>query len=258
MAVSKRLRYEILRRDNHACRYCGATAPGAKLNVDHVIPQSLGGSDKPDNLVTSCADCNGGKTSSMPNAEPVADVDQETFRRASVVKQAAEDLRERVAAHLYATWMWAWERSGGPTPEGRDVQYFASELMEMLNRGLSAQLDLTEVVFQAGSDRGIDPINYLPSEYWTAEDRADRTVPTEEEIERASGAYPGWWAGWAERDPTPPGDWADHAFRRQLRKALADGYQRDEITQAARSAGLVMSAELTAYLPERRTAGGEN
>lgn len=23
MAISKRLRYEILRRDNHACRYCG-------------------------------------------------------------------------------------------------------------------------------------------------------------------------------------------------------------------------------------------
>jgi 5-methylcytosine-specific restriction endonuclease McrA len=54
MAVSKRLRYEILRRDNYACRYCGATAPDVKLNVDHVIPQSLGGSDKPDNLVTSC------------------------------------------------------------------------------------------------------------------------------------------------------------------------------------------------------------
>jgi len=31
MAVSKRLRFEILRRDDHACRYCGATAPEAKL-----------------------------------------------------------------------------------------------------------------------------------------------------------------------------------------------------------------------------------
>ena len=29
MAVSKRLRYEILRRDNHTCRYCGASAPDA-------------------------------------------------------------------------------------------------------------------------------------------------------------------------------------------------------------------------------------
>lgn len=257
MAVSKRLRYEILRRDNHACRYCGATAPAVKLNVDHVIPTSLGGSDKPENLVTSCADCNGGKTSSMPNAMPVADVDQETFRRAGELKQEHADLRERVSAHLYATWIWAWGRTGGPEPEIGDVHYFARELFEMLNRGLSAQLDLTEVVFQAGSDHAIDPISYLPNEYLTAEDRADRTPPTEEEFERASGAYPAWWAGWEEADPRPPADWADHTFRRQLRKALAAGYQQKEITQAAWDAGLAMSAELISYLPERHIAGGE-
>ncbi|AWN05089.1 HNH endonuclease [Gordonia phage Easley] len=40
MAVSKRLRYEILRRDNHTCRYCGATAPDVPLTVDHVVPVS--------------------------------------------------------------------------------------------------------------------------------------------------------------------------------------------------------------------------
>ena len=257
MAVSKRLRYEILRRDNHACRYCGATAPSAKLAVDHVIPQSLGGSDKPENLVASCADCNAGKTSSMPNAMPVADVDQGTFRRAIDMRQAADDLRERVAAHLYATWVWAWERTGAPAPDNGDVQYFARELTEMLRRGLSAQFDLTEIVFQAGSDRAIDPINYLPYEYLTDEDLADRTPPTPEELERAAGAYPAWWAGWAECDPVSPGDWADRTFRRQLRKALAAGYQHDEITRAARAAGLAMSADLTSYLPERRATGGE-
>lgn len=257
MAVSKRLRYEILRRDNFACRYCGAAAPDVKLNADHVIPQCLGGSDKPDNLVTSCADCNAGKTSSMPNAMVVADVDQETFRKAGELKQAASELRQNVAAHLYATWMWAWSRTEGPAPDSGDVQYFARELFEMLNRGLSAQLDLTEVMFQAGSDQAIDPISYLPHEYLTDEDRADRTLPTAEEFERARGAYPAWWAGWEERDPRPPADWADHTFRRQLRKALTAGYQYDEIAQASRAAGLAMSAELTSFLPKRRIAGGE-
>ena len=55
MAVTKRMRFEILRRDNHACRYCGATAPDVKLAVDHVTPVALGGTDSPDNLVASCA-----------------------------------------------------------------------------------------------------------------------------------------------------------------------------------------------------------
>jgi 5-methylcytosine-specific restriction endonuclease McrA len=33
MAVSKRLRYEIMLRDNHTCRYCGAH--GARREDDH-------------------------------------------------------------------------------------------------------------------------------------------------------------------------------------------------------------------------------
>lgn len=36
MAVSKRLRYEILRRDNHTCRYCGGAAPDVVLTEDAI------------------------------------------------------------------------------------------------------------------------------------------------------------------------------------------------------------------------------
>lgn len=74
MAVSKRTRYEVLRRDNHACRYCGQMAPDVKLTVDHVMPTALGGSDAPDNLVAACRDCNAGKSSTSPDAHLVADV----------------------------------------------------------------------------------------------------------------------------------------------------------------------------------------
>lgn len=56
MAVSKRLRYEILRRDNYACRYCGASAPDVPLRVDHVTPVALGGTDTADNLIDRIRD----------------------------------------------------------------------------------------------------------------------------------------------------------------------------------------------------------
>lgn len=73
-ALSKRLRYEILRRDGHTCRYCGASAPEAKLAIDHVVPVSLGGSDDPTNLVTACGDCNGGKGATSAVESVAADV----------------------------------------------------------------------------------------------------------------------------------------------------------------------------------------
>lgn len=36
MAVSKRTRFEVLRRDGHICQYCGEKAPDVTLHVDHV------------------------------------------------------------------------------------------------------------------------------------------------------------------------------------------------------------------------------
>ncbi|MEN6536306.1 MAG: HNH endonuclease [Bryobacteraceae bacterium] len=61
MSISKRLRFEIFRRDNYACVYCGRRAPSVTLEVDHRIPRCNGGSDDPENLVSACWDCNRGK-----------------------------------------------------------------------------------------------------------------------------------------------------------------------------------------------------
>jgi hypothetical protein len=94
MAVSKRLRFEIFRRDNHTCRYCGASAPDVPLRVDHVTPVALGGTDTPDNLVTSCEPCNGGKSSASPDAHHVAAVSDDALRWADAMKQAADNLLE--------------------------------------------------------------------------------------------------------------------------------------------------------------------
>lgn len=119
MAVSKRLRYEILRRDNHTCRYCGATAPDVPLRVDHVTPVALGGSDKPENLVTSCEPCNSGKSSATVDSAVVADISDDALRWAAAMTQAADELREQQAPKVAyreafrTAWdEWTWERDG--------------------------------------------------------------------------------------------------------------------------------------------------
>lgn len=102
MAVSKRLRFEVLRRDNHTCRYCGRSAPEVKLQVDHVVPETLGGSDDPSNLVAACVDCNGGKSSVPAGAELIDDVAEDALRWAKAIARAAEvDRRKRSDDDLF-------------------------------------------------------------------------------------------------------------------------------------------------------------
>ena len=95
--VSKRLRFEVLRRDNHACRYCGATAPEVKLTVDHVIPVALGGTSDPSNLVTACEPCNAGKSSVPPDAPLVDDVAADALRWSRAMERAHAAARQSLA-----------------------------------------------------------------------------------------------------------------------------------------------------------------
>lgn len=95
--ISKRLRFEVLRRDNHTCRYCGALATETKLVVDHVIPVSLGGSTDPSNLAAACEDCNIGKTSTNPDTAVIADVSEAAQEWVQALQKAAEQQRVRYA-----------------------------------------------------------------------------------------------------------------------------------------------------------------
>ena len=89
MAVTKRTRFEVLRRDNYTCRYCrSAENP---LRIDHVTPVALGGTDEPTNLVAACQDCNAGKASTSLDAEQVADIQHDAVRWSAAMQQAAAE-----------------------------------------------------------------------------------------------------------------------------------------------------------------------
>lgn len=59
--ISKRIRFEVFKRDKFTCQYCGESAPKVVLNIDHIHPVSKGGDNNILNLVTACFDCNSGK-----------------------------------------------------------------------------------------------------------------------------------------------------------------------------------------------------
>ena len=58
-----RLRFEVLKRDNFTCQYCGKNVidDKIKIHIDHIHPESKGGKFEIDNLITSCEECNLGK-----------------------------------------------------------------------------------------------------------------------------------------------------------------------------------------------------
>jgi hypothetical protein len=370
MAVSKRLRYEILRRDQHTCRYCGTSAPAVPLRVDHVTPVALGGTDTPDNLVTSCEPCNSGKSSATVDSAVVASVSDDALRWAAAMQKAADNLLEQekpkaayrsaflgewdrwgigegearktvelptdwkasverfrvaglpaqvwgdivdtsmgnekvleankfkyccgiawnqvtamqedarkiladkpdsaapgergqirdfVSCHLFSTWCWAWERIGPGSPSEEDALEFMRDVAEMLERGLSAHLELTEQAFLAGTDHATDPSTYLPDEFKTADQLASEQPLTDEQYERGSGVLNLWASRWEEMSPEAgPTRRHEKEFLNQLTAAIRAGHDRDWILKAADLAGGFLNTDLAYYLPKPDMQGGGN
>jgi len=160
MALSRRLRFEILRRAGHTCRYCGAKAPDVPLAVDHVIPVALGGGAEPNNLVTACRDCNAGKSSTNPDSPLVEDVDAAALlfakameRAAEIQMSQAEALMEKVLHWHQLSWgRWTIERQ----VDGEKVQEtlpLDPNWMESIERFLSAGLSVDDL--DAMTDRAM-------------------------------------------------------------------------------------------------------
>ncbi len=63
--LSKKVRFEVFKRDSFTCQYCGSKAPDTILHVDHIDPVANGGSDNLINLVTACQGCNSGKGATL-------------------------------------------------------------------------------------------------------------------------------------------------------------------------------------------------
>ncbi len=76
-----KLRFEVLKRDDFTCQYCGRNVKQdkIKLHVDHIIPKSKGGEDIISNLRTSCSACNLGKSDILLNYRILEGKDEKIY-----------------------------------------------------------------------------------------------------------------------------------------------------------------------------------
>lgn len=89
MSITKKMRFEVFKRDGFRCAYCGKEPPNVILEVDHIDPKSKGGKDHINNLLTACFDCNRGKSNIPLEKAPL-----QLQENLEILKEKEAQLRE--------------------------------------------------------------------------------------------------------------------------------------------------------------------
>jgi len=87
--ITKKLRFEVFKRDYFKCQYCGLSAPDVLLEIDHINPVSKNGKNDILNLITACRDCNRGKGADLLN-------ENETFKKQMEQMKELQEKREQL------------------------------------------------------------------------------------------------------------------------------------------------------------------
>ena len=105
--LSKKIRFEIFKRDQFTCQYCGRKPPEIMLVVDHIHPVKLGGENDELNLITACNECNQGKAANplgQIQIRPDTDLKQlEMYQEIAELKNYQKTMEQR--DQIYAEWV---------------------------------------------------------------------------------------------------------------------------------------------------------
>lgn len=140
--LSKRQRFEIFKRDEFCCQYCGNRPPKVVLEIDHIVCVADGGTNDAANLVTSCFDCNRGKADVPLTRLPASSLQTLDERREQAEQVAAlnrflmEKRDEAEQALIRAGYYWHNKLSH--KPEDRDRFIFAHERADSVRQFLAS------------------------------------------------------------------------------------------------------------------------
>lgn len=94
ISISKKNRFEVFKRDSFTCQYCGKSSPEVVLEVDHIKPVSKGGDNEIINLITSCFDCNRGKSDKELSDSSIVNKQQEQLAQLNERRNQIEMMME--------------------------------------------------------------------------------------------------------------------------------------------------------------------
>lgn len=168
--LSKKLRFEVFKRDSFTCQYCGRKAPDVLLQADHIHPVSEGGTDDLLNLITSCVDCNAGKSNRVLLDTAVIDK-----RRSQL--EALEERRQQI------DMMFDWQRGLV------DVEEYAlerlsehwSELVPGWSLNEHGLMQMRKLVRKFGLDELVEAMR-ISAEYYVRLDAEGKPKPESVEL----------------------------------------------------------------------------
>jgi hypothetical protein len=123
--ITNAVRFRVLAESGFRCAYCGASSKEARLEIDHLIPFSRGGSDDVCNLVAACFRCNRGKRDKVISFVPP----QSRLRVPAKAKKAERECQDIVAAWRCAFELWWPEVDANPALV---VSQFAGEFFPLI------------------------------------------------------------------------------------------------------------------------------
>jgi len=89
-SLTKKIRFEVFKRDCFTCKYCGSKAPEVVLVIDHIEPVSKGGTNDFLNLITACESCNAGKSDRRLSDTTIVQKRQEQLEQLQERKEQLE------------------------------------------------------------------------------------------------------------------------------------------------------------------------
>lgn len=89
-SLTKKVRFEVFKRDAFTCQYCGSKAPDVVLEIDHINPVSKGGKNELMNLITSCYSCNRGKSDRVLSDNSIVEKQRRQIEELNIRRQQLE------------------------------------------------------------------------------------------------------------------------------------------------------------------------
>lgn len=168
-AISKKIRFEVFKRDSFKCQYCGRGSPEVLLHVDHIQPVKHGGTNDLLNLITSCSDCNLGKGSvklddatSIEKQRKQLEELQEKREQLEMMMQWREELETMRDDTLnFAANYYSKRFNSCLTEYGREVLQH-----ELEQFGLQLVLDAMDITWRRGSISPQDRLRYMAGICW--------------------------------------------------------------------------------------------